>query len=547
MMVQIAETESFLHRNPFHILGACTRDNQSKLVELAEERALEIDPDLCQKARADLMNPRSRLTAELNWLPGVSPRRAIQLMDNIGDKASSSTSELPPLAKANVLAARMEMFSYDPESLSAILLELAAATNEIDVACVFRDVNEDRSVAGVPSIKDIDLLEGEMAAIRRHYRDVSRDLLDRLPSTDLVAVTSKLIELITANGVHPAGQFAEDIIATYETGAQEFIRAEGENVAKLIERIRAEAANHDGQLDESVDILFRTLANWHKVVKPVQMICRANGVGHRPSQEIAFAVRSLGIDLFNEHALVDASAKITACLQREFAFLLEFSERVTEDAASLDEIKAQQENAKRQKEEFESSLALSVDIGAVFKDRLDFSVQGLSYKGRTFKLESITTMRWGGTRHSVNGVPTGTTYEIHVGTGTESMLINLRNGVSYENIIDRLWRGVGVRMVFEAARFLKNGGRLNFPGVVVEDLAVTIDRHHMFKANEPVRLDWSQVHIWSASGSFCIGMKGDKKVYATLPYTKVNNVIVLENMIRAFFKNGKPNLSSIAD
>lgn len=548
MMVQIAKAESFLHRNPFHILGACTRDNQSRLVELAEERSLELDPDVCQQARADLVNPRSRLAAELSWLPGVSPRRAAQVMENIGDKAStSSTSELPPLAKANVLAARMEIFVLEPYSATDYLLEMAAATNEIDAASVLRDVNEDRSVAGVPSIKDVDVLEGELAARRRHYRDVSRDQLDRLLSSDLVRVTSKLIMMTTVNGEHPAGQFAEDVVAAYETGVQEFIRVESENVSKLIERIRAEVPANDGRLEKSITILCKILANWHQVVKPVQMICRANGVGHRASQEVAFAVRSLGIDLFNEHDLIDESAKITACLKREFAFLPEFSERITEDAASLDEIKARQERAQKQKEEFEESLTLSVDIGAVFKDRLWISVRGISYKQQFFGLESITRMRWGGTRHSVNGVPTGTTYEIHLGTAAASMSINLRNDTTYQDIIDRLWRGVGVRLAIEAVDRLKKGGQLNFPGAVIEDRAITLVRHHLFKANEQVRLDWSQVHIWNAAGCFCIGMKGDKKVYATLSYTTVDNVVVLENMIRAFFKNDKLNLSSLAD
>jgi hypothetical protein len=57
-----------LHRNPFYVLGATTRDKASRLIELAEEKALLTDPDVCQKARSDLVSPRSRLAAEMSWL-----------------------------------------------------------------------------------------------------------------------------------------------------------------------------------------------------------------------------------------------------------------------------------------------------------------------------------------------------------------------------------------------------------------------------------------------------------------------------------------------
>ena len=50
---------------PFAVLGATPHDTRKRIVELAEERSLELDPAVCQKARSDLTNPRTRLTAEL--------------------------------------------------------------------------------------------------------------------------------------------------------------------------------------------------------------------------------------------------------------------------------------------------------------------------------------------------------------------------------------------------------------------------------------------------------------------------------------------------
>jgi hypothetical protein len=44
-------------------LGVTTRDDRRRIVELAEEKSLELDHEVCQKARSDLTNPRTRLSA----------------------------------------------------------------------------------------------------------------------------------------------------------------------------------------------------------------------------------------------------------------------------------------------------------------------------------------------------------------------------------------------------------------------------------------------------------------------------------------------------
>ena len=72
-----------LHQNPFAILGATTRDDPARIVELTEEKLLELDHNTCQKARNDLTNPRIRLSVEMAWMPGLSPRKATQLLETL--------------------------------------------------------------------------------------------------------------------------------------------------------------------------------------------------------------------------------------------------------------------------------------------------------------------------------------------------------------------------------------------------------------------------------------------------------------------------------
>ena len=79
--------------------------------------------------------------------------------------------------------------------------------------------------------------------------------------------------------------------------------------------------------------------------------------------------------------------------------------------------------------------------------------------------------------------------------------------------------------------------------MVIEDSAVTLVKHKFLGANEKVRLPWSQVHVWSADGSFIIGKQDDKKTYGSSSYINNWNTHLLEHIIRGGFKKGVRKLS----
>src|SRR3546814_11568243 len=78
----------------------------------------------------------------------------------------------------------------------------------------------------------------------------------------------------------------------------------------------------------------------------------------------------------------------------------------------------------------------------MFKDTLSISPDGISWKGQSFSLDSITRVRWGGVRHSVNGVPTGTTYTIAFGDKRSEAVVELKKEDIYSKFIEKLWRAV---------------------------------------------------------------------------------------------------------
>ena len=538
-----------LHQTPFAILGVTTRDDRRRIVELAEEKSLDLDHDVCQKARSDLTNPRTRLSAEIAWLPGVSPRKASQLVENLlhDPMAVRGESGLPTLAHLNLLAAAFEAVDseHDAEDLASFIQEVAYLVDEIDPEDVLRDINEDRAVSGFPEVRALDQIEAELAERKRYYRSAIKDALDRLPPTTLVQVMTDTVEGVTLGGEDHAPELIDDLVDSYEVETQGFLQKEAENVHKLIKAARDSANSGEAAVKPYVDKLDAVARNWDKVAQPIQLSAKARGIDHEASRDLAYEIRSLAIDLFNTHDMLTQSQRLTGLLQELFAELPEVSERVEQDADALADIFHERKQAVARRDEWAREITYRAEIGVMFKDTLSISPDGISWKGQSFSLDSITRVRWGGVRHSVNGVPTGTTYTIAFGDKRSEAVVELKKEDIYSKFIDKLWRAVCIRLLGEMLEALKDGRDLYFGDALLHDDGITLVKHKFLGANERVRCTWGQVQIWNADGSFCIGSKDDKKTNVGISYIHVANTHILEQLIRMAFK--KPGLRRLSE
>lgn len=540
-------SSSELHQNPFWILGATSRDDRRRIVDLAEERALTIDPGVCQRARSDLVNPRTRLTAELSWLPGVSPRKADQLARQvlIDPMSVRGEAKLPVLAHANLVSAAFAGVDDrdSPEEVAKFIGEMAILVDRLSLDEVVRDINEDRSVSGFPQIRSEDHVESELAERKRRFRTAIKEALDRLPAAALVGVMAQAVDTATAGATHQAPELIDELVDSYEVETQGFLQQEAGNVLKVIDAARASAKSGEESVKVLIDRLDGVVRNWSKVARPIQVSAKARGIAHKPSVELAFSIRSLGIDLFNEHELPAQSKRITALLRDLFSEIPDVSERVEQDVEALHNIFQDRKKAEAQRDEWAREITYSTEIGMVFKDVLSISPDGILWKDRRYRLDSITRMRWGGVSHSVNGIPTGTSYTIAFGDSKSEAVIELRRGNVFSTFVDKLWRAAGIRLLTEILEALKAGRELGFADALVRDGDVTLQKHKFLGANERVRCTWDQVHVWTADGSFYIGAQKDKKTYAAMSYIHVPNVHLLEQAIRVGFKKGIRNLS----
>jgi hypothetical protein len=536
-----------IHSNPFCVLGVTTRDDRRKIVEMAEELSLHIDHDLCQKARSDLTNPRARLSAEMAWMPGVAPRAAERLAKALFEDPASVRLEtgLPELAHANLMAAIVELMEEDEPTdlLAEFIRDFAWVVEAIDANEVLRDINEDRAISGFPEIKEVETIEEELASRRKAYKSVLKNLLDTMDPNKLVETMTDTVSVATYDGEDQGPALIDELADAYEVETQGFLQKESENISKLVETARVAAPQGERAVAPILDKLEKVARNWDRVAQPIQLSAKSRGIQHHPSREVAYDLRSLTIDLNNEHDMLDQAHRMTGLLQELFAELPEVAERLGEDADAIAGLRKQAQEKEKNNAKWAREVTFSAEVGLVFKDELSISPGGIKWKGATYPLESITAVRWGAVRNSVNGIPTGTDYTIAFANNRGAQVIQLKKESTYSGFLEALWRAVCVRLIFDMVSALEEGGVLEFGDIKVTDDSVTLTKHKLLGANEKVRLGWHDVHVWSANGSFAIGKQDDKKTYGSAAYISDWNTHIFEHVVRGSFKKGVRKLS----
>lgn len=413
-----------LAANPFYTLGATMDDGRRRIAELADQKSLVGEEDSIRDARGILTNPKRRLTAEVGWLPGLGSERVAETISllEVNPRDVRRITGLPALARANLLADALVRAgtSLAGDEVAQWIVELAETHERVDVEEVVSLLNEARSTAGFASVTSQEYVQEELQGRRRHFRDAIKRSLDQLPARSLVDAVTIAVDRATHNGEVHAPILIDDLVDTYEVEAQEFLDRETGNVRTIVQQIRDRAGDgaDEHTMDAVVTKLERVVKNWDYVAQPIQVSFSSKGLSHGLSHKVAREIRELAVELYNEHSLLEVSKRLTAIQQDVFAEIAKITEQLDDDAARLDEIAEERaeflEQMKAQVESWAREITYEADVG-IMKSKLRISPEGVHWKGGTIRLEDVSRVRWSGTKHSVSGIPTGTTYNITVG------------------------------------------------------------------------------------------------------------------------------------
>lgn len=335
-----------LLQNSFHILSASPHDNRRRIVELADERSLLLNSNQCIDARSELTNPRKRLTAEVAWLPGMGPKRIVEVLSLLETSPAAllAVETLSSMARANLLAAGLARLpDHNAKDVTDWILELAWAFEDLDADELCEIINEERTVSGFPVVSDISAVEAEIQERRRHYRQVIKLALDHLSPKELVKAVTVAVASATEDGKEHGPVIIADLVDSYEVEAQGFLDKEEGNIKALVEKLRAavDAGRSDSTLASAVNQLIQVVKNWDSVAQPIQVSAKSRGLDHDASHRVASLVRTLAIHIFNEHEKLDFSQQLTNMLRDVFAEVGAIADRTAEDADALGKIAEQ--------------------------------------------------------------------------------------------------------------------------------------------------------------------------------------------------------------
>jgi hypothetical protein len=491
-----------LLQNPFHILTATPRDNHARIMDLADERSLLLDAEECVAARLALTTPRKRLVAEVAWLPGIGPKRAEEVLALLDSRPTDILTEdkLLPAAKANALAAALSRLQeYRPGDIAKWIIKLAEAFEEIEPEKLKNLINEERVVAGFPEVTDFSAIEEEIQERRRYYRQVIKAALDNLASMELVEAVTDAVESATDIGEEHCPILIADLVDAYEVDAQGFLDREEENILAIVGKLRTavDAESDDSVLEPMVNRLIQVVKNWDLVAQPIQVSTKSRGLDHNASLRVAKTLRSLAIDMFNEHGKLELCQQLTNMLQEVFAEVVEIAELTANDADTLDDLAEQRarwiKDEKQRTEEWRKEIAFEMKVGSIFKDTFRISHEGIDWEGHRWPLDSITRLRWGGTRRSGSFGSTETTFKVFFGTTSRSGTIELQHEGLYSLFVQRLWKAVGVRLLTEYLEGLRAGNKYRFGSVVISDNGMEL-RSGFFSGGERVFCRWDELN-----------------------------------------------------
>ncbi len=541
------ELTTLLHVNPFHILRVSTRDNRQTILEAADEKGLYLDPEICNKARSDLLNPRARICAEVGWMPGVPPENAVNFVDALSSKSLNIRigNKLPYLARANWMAAILELLkaSMPSEIIGEAIHQFSLLVDKIVASDVWKDINEDRIISKFPEIKSLSVIEEELSGLKKKYRVILKKLLGKIESNKLIEVLTISISAATNKGMRPGPEILDELVDIYEVEIQTILQKEYDNIKLLLQKVRDAAPSGEANVAQAFDRLEKVARNWERLALPIQISAKSRGLEHNQSIDVAYDLRKLGVDLNNDFGMIDQAYRMTRLLHDIFSQLPSFSETLTEDTQALAEIKDKAAERKKREADWERSIFFKADVGLVFKDELAISSSGIRWKNKTYSLESITRVRWGAVQNSINGIPTGTDYIIAFGDNYSEQSISLRNKNIYYGFLDALWKSVCVRLIIDTLAKLSEGRAFSFGNMTIENETVVLIRHKLLGMKEKVRYKWKNICIENGNGTFVIRALNENNVYSEASYIKDYNTHIYENIIQGSLRKNIYRLS----
>lgn len=313
----------------FATLELSPRSSKEAINEAVDRLAFESDRDPAEldAARARLLSARDRVEEEVAWLPEMPPseaRRATSaaLAGDL-DALRSIWKTTSGLAQLNIGAAIVSL-KPDP-TLSA---EIIGSGLLWDSRGTLQTLQESRAIAGSPPIGE----EIWKRAVEKHLDSISTILATPFSTSTKAAerLTKDLLKQQPRRSENTTN-LIDSLIRSYRRIVQPKLRVIAEKIEQSIDIIKT-----DPQRDHSRQALVGQINDWAALRGPVILHESNLGLEDEESISLARSIRSLAIELANDHSAFAAAKEITEALKAGFFRLPAFAEKLEEDSKTLD-------------------------------------------------------------------------------------------------------------------------------------------------------------------------------------------------------------------
>lgn len=308
-----------LQKNPFYVLNITCSDSRRVIASAIDQLSLVNDTENYGEAQNILINPKKRLSAEIDWFVDLDRSAIEEIRTHIQKREPINTDNLTSLSKLNASLHNFTLIEeIDPLLIRYDIIDVDEQYSELDIEEITRLINTCRSAANMVSIQVQDV----SFEIGRKRNSISQVITNKLAKIN----GDEYIELITmlANDYSELDDYHEGVIISailnqYEIRMQSEIEGKTANITSYIERLKGTPPNISSKDD--IQRLIRKVQEWDVLVQPLQLKSMATGMPHPISEEMGAELRSLALYLHNERGKSEEALTLVEAMQDTFAEL----------------------------------------------------------------------------------------------------------------------------------------------------------------------------------------------------------------------------------
>ena len=539
-----------LFQNPFYILGATTRDSKQRIIELAKEKSLELDPDVVTEARQILTNPKKRIRAEIAWFHGLSESEERVIMESLkqDELIMINTERLPLLDTLNITIELMDKDFFAEGSLPIIdfVQDLDELFDESTLEKIHLDINSNRIIASIPIVSEISPIKKELQEQVKYYQQkiisILRDKHHRRPAIYMGRLTQYLVDICQSS------TFVDEIIDNFyilET-KNEIITVSNEifnNVYNLNLIIDQNIYNRK-ELSDSARTLRINVRRYLFLTEPIKNNFKLRGLSFETGLTMFNRFRDFIIEYVNHEI------RASLLLDQLFIWAKRDTELWDKNQDAIKELlvftKKKREEKKKyffEQENFEEIIGLEISwVGlTVYYSKVEVSdseeCEEVEPSEQFTNIETYNITKIISFRHYLTSEDSGTIL-IDFGIFQKGgLLVTGIEKTNYLKFTNCLWENLGYRLMTLMGNELVLGRNI-YGFIYDEGVKLIGNEKHFFNkgvklinGNEKRFFKWDDVMIYNVTGHCIISSKRNHDFVQRLSYKEHNNIHVIEKMI----------------